>query len=54
MVRRDAVVLLRDSVPLKEKKRRVEELRFGGEEKFAAGDSGGELGPRREFRRWRA
>jgi hypothetical protein len=54
VVRREALVLLRDSVPLREKKRRVEELRFGGAEKFAAGESGGEEGPRREFRRWRA
>jgi hypothetical protein len=46
----DAEVLVRDSVPLREKKRRVEELRFGGEEKVEAGERGGEAGPRRELR----
>ena len=48
------MVLLRDSVPLREKKRRVEELRLSGTEKFAAGERGGELGPRKELRRRKA
>jgi hypothetical protein len=47
----DAVVLERDSVVLSEKKRLVEAERFGGTNVVAGGDKGGELGPRRSFRR---
>jgi hypothetical protein len=53
-VRREAEVLVRDSVPLNEKKRRVEELRFGGEEKVEAGERIGDEGPRRLLRFRRA
>jgi hypothetical protein len=50
----DAVVLLRDSVWLSEKKRLVDEARFGGGKLVTGGDNGGELGPRRPLSRWRA
>jgi hypothetical protein len=43
IVRRDVVVLERDS----EKKRRVDEVRFGGAKSIPGGDSGGELRPPR-------
>jgi hypothetical protein len=45
-VRRDADVLERES----EKKRRVEDVRFGGA-KVVAGERGGDMGPRRLLRR---
>lgn len=48
----DAVLVERDNVPLSEKKRRVDDVRFGGTNLVAGGESGGELGPRRLFRRW--
>lgn len=53
MVRREAVddvVFDRESELLSEKKRRVEELRFGGR-MSTGGESGGEFGPRSAFRR---
>lgn len=43
----DALVDERDSVPLKEKNRRVDDERFGGTKAETGGESGGELGPRR-------
>jgi hypothetical protein len=49
----DALVDDRESCPLSEKKRRVDELRFGGEAKsIAGGETGGELGPRIAFSFW--
>jgi hypothetical protein len=48
----DALVFERESWPLSEKKRRVDELRFGVV--VTGGDSGGEFGPRRLLSRWMA
>ena len=48
----DALVLERDSCPLSEKKRRVDEARLGAG--VAGGESGGEPGPRRLLSRWMA
>lgn len=45
----DALVEDRDSVWLSEKKRRVDDDRFGGLKDESGGDSGGEFGPRRWF-----
>lgn len=50
----DAVVEDRDKVPLSEKNRRVDEDRFGASKLVIAGESGGELGPRRSLRRCKA
>jgi hypothetical protein len=50
----DVVVLERESVVFSEKKRRVEDARFGGAKVTTAGESGGDMGPRRSFRRWTA
>jgi hypothetical protein len=48
----DAAVFERDSVPLREKKRRVDEVRFTGPPySRPAGDRGGEFGPRSSFKR---
>jgi hypothetical protein len=51
-VRRDAFVSVRESVPLREKKRRVDDVRFGGAKSEGGGERGGDIGPRRELRRW--
>jgi hypothetical protein len=49
----DALVEDRESCPLNEKKRRVDELRFGGDAKSTAGgETGGELGPRIALSFW--
>lgn len=53
-VRREAVEAERDIVWLREKKRRVEPERFTGAGLGAAGERGGDMGPRRSFRRWMA
>jgi len=54
-VRRDEVVLERESVLLlSEKKRRVVEARLGGAKFTAGGLRGGDKGPRRSLRRCRA
>ena len=47
----DALVEERDNVVLNEKKRRVDDVRFGGTKLVAGGDSGGEFGPRIPFKR---
>lgn len=49
----EAVVLERESCPLSEKNRRVDEVRLANTG-FAGGDSGGEPGPRRLLSRWMA
>lgn len=49
----EAMVLERDSVPLSEKNRRADGERLGGGKFAAERDNGGELGPRRAFRRAR-
>lgn len=54
MVRREAVEAEREMVWLREKKRRVEAERFTGAALGMDGESGGESGPRSEFRRWMA
>jgi hypothetical protein len=46
-----AEVLERDNVLLREKKRRLEDVRFSGAKVVGGEDKGGELGPRRSFRR---
>jgi len=50
----DAVVLERESVVFSEKKRRVEDARLGGANVVPVGERGGDMGPRRSFRRWTA
>jgi hypothetical protein len=46
-----AEVLERDNVLLREKKRRLEDVRFSGVKVVGGDDRGGELGPRRSFKR---
>lgn len=53
-VRRDAVEAEREMVWLREKKRRVDPDRFTGAGLGTAGERGGDMGPRRSFRRLRA
>lgn len=50
-VRREAVEVEREIVWLREKKRRVDAERLTGAGVGAAGDRGGDMGPRRSFRR---
>jgi len=50
-VRRDAVEAEREMVWLREKKRRVDPERFTGAGLGAAGERGGDMGPRRSFKR---
>lgn len=45
----DALVDERDSVPLSEKNRLVDDDRFGGTKVAIGGESGGEFGPRKRF-----
>lgn len=53
-MRREAVDAEREMVWLREKKRRVEPERFTGAGLGAAGERGGDIGPRRSLRRWMA
>ena len=53
-LRCEAVDAEREMVWLREKKRRVEAERFTGAGLGAAGERGGDMGPRRPFRRWMA
>lgn len=53
-MRREAVDAEREMVWLREKKRRVEAERFTGAVEGTAGESGGDMGPRRELRRFMA
>lgn len=50
----DALVLERDSVLPSEKKRLVDEARFGGAKVVSGGDKGGEFGPRKLLSLFRA
>lgn len=54
IVRREAVDAEREMVWLSEKKRRVEAERFTGAGSGTTGERGGDMGPRRSFRRWMA
>lgn len=50
-MRREAAEAEREIVWLREKKRRVDAERFTGAGSGAAGESGGDMGPRRLFKR---
>lgn len=54
VLRCEAVDAEREMVWLREKKRRVEAERFTGAGLGTAGERGGDMGPRRPFRRWMA
>ena len=53
-MRREAVDAEREICWLREKNRRVEPERFTGAGLGAAGERGGDMGPRRSFSRWMA
>ncbi len=53
-MRREAADAEREMVWLSEKKRRVDAVRFTGAGFGAAGERGGDIGPRRSFNRWNA